>query len=447
MIHPALSTLLSLFLLAAPAAADDLWGVTATDLVVVDSGDPSQVTVVGPHRLNDPPSYLAHDSAGVRLFGLRSSELQPPPDIILDYELVEYDLCSGFGAELHLGTSDVIGVIEALEYVESLGSLVVSRSIPPDLSTTSFATLDPESGALDTLVDVGFDNDFGAYDDVRDLFYVWDSNDTGRIQIVDLVTGQVTDVGAVGGEDRDGAFSEAEGGLFYVDGGLPRLFTIGTTDGLGPITRTNLGTIAGDPLLGIAFLPEVACPCLPVMGCVESGQATISVVEKKPGNEKLKLTLKKIAEPTVQADFGNPVTAASRYGACLYDQEAALVAALHVRGGGACGANDKPCWKAKGDKGYAYKDPGQASFGVKKITVGSGAAGKGKIILQAGNKEKKDQSEMPVRIAAAFEGDSAVFAQIHVSDGLCYEAKLNDVKKNDAVQFKAKGTGGIVFVP
>ena len=116
----------------------------------------------------------------------------------------------------------------------------------------TFATLDPESGALDTLVDVGFDNDFGAYDDVRDLFYVWDSNDTGRIQIVDLVTGQVTDVGAVAGEDRDGAFSEAEGGLFYVDGGLPRLFTIGTTDGLGPITRTNLGTIAGDPLLGMS---------------------------------------------------------------------------------------------------------------------------------------------------------------------------------------------------
>lgn len=130
----------------------------------------------------------------------------------------------------------------------------------------------------------------------------------------------MTDVGAAGGEDRDGAFSEAEGGLFYVDGGLPRLFTIGTTDGLAPITRMNLGVIAGDPLLGIAFLPEGACTCLPVMDCVDAGQATISVVEKKPGNEKLKLTLKKIAEPTVQADFGNPVAAASRYDACLYDQ-------------------------------------------------------------------------------------------------------------------------------
>lgn len=54
---------------------------------------------------------------------------------------------------------------------------------------------------------------------------------------------------------------------------------------------------------------------------------------------------------------------------------------------------------------------------------------------------------MPVGIAAALEGDSVAFAQVHVSDGLCYEVKFADVKKNDGVQFKAKGAGGIVFQP
>ena len=72
MIRTAIPVALALLLIAAPAAADYLWAVTETNLVVIDHEDPSEVTVVGPHGLVDPPSYLAYHVAEGRLFGLRS---------------------------------------------------------------------------------------------------------------------------------------------------------------------------------------------------------------------------------------------------------------------------------------------------------------------------------------------------------------------------------------
>ena len=324
------------------------------------------------------------------------------------------------------------------------GELVVSQGVLPTLSTNEFYTLDPDTGTLTPLVDVGFDNDFGVYDDVRGHLYVWDPNNTGLFQIVDLVTGLVTNLSASGTDDRDGAFSEEDGGIFLYDLATADLVQIQTTDGLAPITRVPRGPVAGDPIVGLAFtpVPPPTCGCAPLPGCIGAGKASLKVVEKKEGAEKLKLSLKKLQGITTAASFGDPLTPATRYDVCVYDQTSQLLADLVVdRGGDLCGSKQKPCWKAKGDKGFAYKDPDAASSGVRKIAASSGDTGKGKLQVQAGNKASKGQDTMPTGIAAALENATAASVQVLVSDGLCFEGNLIDVKKADGTQFKAKGSG------
>ena len=445
MIRAAIPVALALLLIAAPAAADYLWAVTETNLVVIDHEDPSEVTVVGPHGLVDPPSYLAYHVAEGRLFGLRSVVVQPSP-LVLDYDLVEYDMCSGEATVRNLGLSSSGGVFEGLEYVDSLGSLVASWSDDNGFITSAFQTLDPDTGALGFLVDVGFDNDQAVHDDVRDIHYVWDPNNTFRFQIVDLGGGGVTDLAPAGANDGDGAFSEADGGIFIVEASTGSLRNIQTTNGLAPITRVDVGTVAGDPPRGIAFTPRPppSCGCAPIEGCVPAGKASLTVVEKKPGREKLNLSLKKFVEETTKGSFGDPVASQSRYAVCIYDETATLVAGLAVdRAQDTCGSKGKPCWGSKADKGYAYKDPDAAASGAKKIVALSGDAGKGKLLVRAANNDKKSQTAMPVGIAAALENHGAAAVQVLVSEGRCYEASLDDVKKADGMRFKAKGTGGL----
>lgn len=430
--------------LAAPAAADFLYGITQTDLVVIDPSDPSIVTTIGPHGLTGDPAYLTYDPISGRLFGQRTTLIAPD---LRDYDLVEYDVACGSGSVVrNLGDFDTAGAFEVWEYVEAEGSLVVSRGMRPDLLTTTFETLDPATGTLTSLgFDVGFDNDFGVYDDVRDLFYVWDPNGTGLFQTIDLSSGAVTNLAASGAMDRDGAFSETDGGIFVYELTSDTLVNLQTTDGLAPITRVPVGVVAGDEILGLAFAPvapAAICGCAPAKGCIPAGKASLSIKEKKPGSEKLKLAMKKLEMPTVATDFGDPVTGTSRYGVCIYDDALQLVTELDVdRAGDTCGT--KPCWKAKGDKGFAYKDPETAASGVKKITAASGDAGKGKVQAQAGNKEKKGQTAMPTGIASDLAGAGFAAVQVLVSDGVCFEAGFADVKKADGLQFKAKGAGGL----
>jgi hypothetical protein len=99
----------------------------------------------------------------------------------------------------------------------------------------------------------------------------------------------------------------------------------------------------------------------------------------------------------------------------------------------------KDCWKAKGEKGWSYKDRA-ALDGAKKITAVSGALGKGKIQVRAGNKEKKGRKGMAVGIAAALQDEASATVKVRVDDGVCVEATLTDVKKADVLQFKARTT-------
>lgn len=195
----------------------------------------------------------------------------------------------------------------------------------------------------------------------------------------------------------------------------------------------------GDPGIAASRLMFEVCPLAPRMGCVPAARGSLTIKEKKRGKEKLSAKLVGFAEETLQTDFGDPVTDSTRYDACLYDAADDLVAGLTVaRAADTCGAKGKPCWKAKKTIGWAYKDPLAASDGVKQITATSGAVGKGGLKLKAGNNAKKGQGTLPTGLTEALLGSARARLQVTPSDETCFEAVLDNVKRNDALQFKAK---------
>lgn len=198
--------------------------------------------------------------------------------------------------------------------------------------------------------------------------------------------------------------------------------------------------LSGDGCSDVCALEATGpCPAAPAGSCVSAEKASFKLSEKKAGNERLSVKLRKLTEPTGPSDFGDPTTGTSRWAVCLYDETDAEVLALEVdRAGQTCGTKQKPCWKAKGTKGYAFKDPEAAADGVKKISATSGPLGKGSLSVQAGNKAKKGQTGLPTGTAAALQVAAGATLQVIISDALCYEASLGNVQKSDGVQFKAR---------
>jgi cysteine-rich repeat protein len=180
------------------------------------------------------------------------------------------------------------------------------------------------------------------------------------------------------------------------------------------------------------------CAPAPLEGCIPAAKASLSISEKKAGNEKLKAKLKSFEGATGQSDLGDPLTGSTRYDLCLYGPEGQLVGELSVdRATQSCGPKQKPCFKDKGGKGWLYKDPATEASGTKKITLGSGPEGKGKALWQAGNKARKNQSTMPTGIASALAGTASATLQLVISDASCFDATLT-ARKADGQLFKAK---------
>lgn len=180
-----------------------------------------------------------------------------------------------------------------------------------------------------------------------------------------------------------------------------------------------------------------SCAPTPAPGCFFMKKASLAIKEKKPGNEKLKLALKKPAQPLPDGAFGDPLTTTT-VAACIYDEADTLVGELSVDPGGVCGTKAKPCWKALGSGGFRYKDKEASSSGVLKLKGKSPKPEKATFKLKARNKLKKGQTAMPTGITTSLEGATRAWVQVVTSDAQCFEGNLGAVKKNDATQFKAK---------
>jgi hypothetical protein len=184
-----------------------------------------------------------------------------------------------------------------------------------------------------------------------------------------------------------------------------------------------------------ASLDDV-CSGGPIDNCDASwAKASLLVLEKKPGKEKLKVGLKG-GGALVQSDFGNPATGTTAYDLCIFDDADALVATFTVdQADHTCGTKD--CWKARKDTGWQYSDKEANSHGVKKIQLFGGEAGKTRIQFQAAFSDSAAISVMPTGIAAALEGSASARVQLVSSDAQCFEATVDQVKKATTDLFKA----------
>jgi cysteine-rich repeat protein len=183
-------------------------------------------------------------------------------------------------------------------------------------------------------------------------------------------------------------------------------------------------------------LCEVRCAAEPVPGCIAAGAGTLAIDERKAGREKLSLALKKLTDRVdVEGEFGDPVAGTTRYAICVYGPDLAVDVRLD-RAGATCGT--KPCWKATGLTGYAYADPAGAAEGVLAVRLKAGLTGKGAITATAANDAAHGETSLATGAAAALAGAASATAQIVASDGECFAAELDTVKKADGAQFKAK---------
>lgn len=182
---------------------------------------------------------------------------------------------------------------------------------------------------------------------------------------------------------------------------------------------------------------SVACPASPVVGCLMAARAKLEYSERRTGKEKMKLQWQKVAPLTVQGDFGDPVGGDTSAALCIYDDSRSLVEDFIVDRAGQVCVNTE-CWKAKGSKGYGYKDKASATDGISKIGYASGNPGKGRADARGKNNATKGQTSLPSGVVAWLTGDTAPTIQMITNDGFCVGATMNEVKKDDGLQYKAQ---------
>jgi len=251
---------------------------------------------------------------------------------------------------------------------------------------------------------------------------------------IDLNPVSGTLVGNIGFPDVFGLATADDGVLYGISG--TQILTVDTTTGEGELV-VDFGGQGLQASFGSSFVGEAlpTCPEVPFEGCLVASKAKLKVTEKKRGSEKVSVQLKGFPIETTAASFGDPIGGATFYDICLWREDTPVVRLTVDRAGATCGS--KPCWKAKGDKGWSYKDGVTSASGVKKMSLLSGPSGKGGLKGSAANKLKKGQDYLPHGIAARYTNATSAFVQFAASDGQCYEAVLG-VDKADGKQVKAK---------
>ncbi|MFG0306407.1 MAG: GC-type dockerin domain-anchored protein [Phycisphaerales bacterium JB040] len=253
---------------AAPALAQEtVYAVDIDHLLIVDP-DTAASTVVGAHGL--PARALGNG----RYIGAFSMTYNRETDQLLglyysynavsdayDQYLVEYDKQTGAATLLELlAMSDLDGFVESIEYVDGLGSVIVSQDLDGN-NTTSLAVLNPD-GSRSELTDNGQDNDYAVYDQTRSRFYTTDPNGTGVLTLVDLNTGANTPLGAIQSSLGDLAYSAERDEILALNAGSGELVSLG--NGLSAQSPVSIG-YAGPAwvLQGLAVATDdtpVPCP-------------------------------------------------------------------------------------------------------------------------------------------------------------------------------------------
>jgi hypothetical protein len=192
-----------------------------------------------------------------------------------------------------------------------------------------------------------------------------------------------------------------------------------------PGTTAPLGSSSCIPL----------CAATPANGCLLTalGGSTLAIKDATPASkDQLKWKWSKGAATSV-ADFGDPVAGTPTYRLCVYDASAHAqpLMNLDVPPGGTCGT--KPCWKATGTKGFAYKNKLATPDGITAVKLKAGLAGKA-TVQAIGSGEPLPQPSLPLILP--------VTVQLTLQDGAttrCWQTTYTTMKTNTTVVFQAKG--------
>ncbi len=175
------------------------------------------------------------------------------------------------------------------------------------------------------------------------------------------------------------------------------------------------------------------CPTTPAEGCRhEALPGKSSIVMKNRINDRSDSVTWKWARgsATALADFGNPL-ADGTYRFCVYDDDV-LILAAGIPEGDTCGA--KPCWKAKGAKGFSWADGPATRDGIKSIVLRAGEDGKASIAVK-GKGEALRGPDLPLREVRETR------VQLVAGNGVCWESAFDTHtwQVNTASDFKAVG--------
>ncbi|MGH7788871.1 MAG: hypothetical protein ACRERC_18520 [Candidatus Binatia bacterium] len=199
------------------------------------------------------------------------------------------------------------------------------------------------------------------------------------------------------------------------------LCTIDQCDGVGGCQNVECSLCCGGPGCQ-EQIGTCAHPVLPV--------ATLQLRHRDADAEKDKLLFKwRSGAATAVADFGDP-TGATKYELCIFDSglpQAHLQFQASAPAGGTC--DGKPCWRAKGSSGFAYKDKGLAPGGLERIRLKAGGDGEAQILVKGRGEN--------LQLVSPYFYDEPLFVQLRASNGKCWQADFATALRPNA-SLKAK---------
>jgi cysteine-rich repeat protein len=128
-------------------------------------------------------------------------------------------------------------------------------------------------------------------------------------------------------------------------------------------------------------------------------------------------------------DFGNPVDT-DAYDLCIYHDAGSrpLLGGVRARVGGTC--DGKPCWSAKGNGGFKYKNKTGVPSGLVKLTLKPGEDTKAKIVAK-GKGEELTLPVLPLPLPALVQLQRSGHTD-------CWEAVFSTAAMNVAEKFDAR---------
>ncbi len=157
-----------------------------------------------------------------------------------------------------------------------------------------------------------------------------------------------------------------------------------------------------------------------------SALKSILVVKDQTDDSRDRLVWKWVkGEATDFADLADPRTTAS-YNLCIYFGVSPELV------GGSRVDPDAVKWSPISDKGFKFKDKSGSQYGIEKIVMKGGAAGKAKALVKGRGSNLEDLN-LPVQLPVAVQ-------LVNNQTGVCLSAEYGsgDVKKSDGFLFKAK---------